>query len=183
MPDFCVQVGTSLPRGKVKANRAARRSRGPGSSSEKAAGAGGPSPSPAAAEALKAAAYHGSSQATGDLSAPKSLQPIAGSREQRKKARAARFPRVVVADTVTDYRRVIPLLVDPADIVLEVGCCSGATTNVLFDHCACAVGALRQHCSAVAHLPSGAQPLRKRRPSTVVRVLTYAQVLTSATPS
>lgn len=140
MPDFCVQVGTSLPQ---NGNRS--RSRRAGSAPDE-------HPCRAAATPPAAAAPE------------KSLPPIAGSRAQRKKARAVRFPRIVVADTVTDYRRVVPLLVEPTDVVLEVGCCSGATTSVLFDHCACAVGAWR-HCLAVpVWFARAAQLSRERRP-------------------
>ena len=120
MPDFCVQVGTSLPQNGNRFRPSRRAGNGPDE--------------------------HPRSAATPPAAAAPSLPPIVGSREQRKKARAARFPRIIVADTVTDYRRVVPLVVEPTDVVLEVGCCSGATTNVLFDHCACAVGTL-SNCS------------------------------------
>ena len=140
MPDFSVQCGTSLPRNAKRRNQPKKMS--DPTEAKRGQGAAAPSPS------LTAAAYHGS-QASPGPAGRKALQPITGSREQRKKARAARFPRVIVADTVTDYRRVVPLIVDPTDIVLEVGCCSGATTNVLFDYCKCAVGTLHRCFSAM----------------------------------
>ena len=175
MPDFCVQVGTSLPRNKANLPARPREQKRKG---QDAAALAAAAPSPAAGARLTAAAgaYHAGSQAGDPRSAPEHLQPIAGSREQRKKARAARFPRVVVADTVTDYRRVIPLLVDPSDIVLEVGCCSGSTTNVLFDHCARAVGASCRHCLDVVCSPSAGQRLRKMCLLTVSVVCTSAGV-------
>jgi SAM-dependent methyltransferase len=152
MPDFCVQVGTSLPRNgkhaqprppanKAEAKRRAaaverqqqqQQQRQQQQQQQPGASAASSTEATPAAATLTAAAYHSSAA---------SQSEITGSREQRKKARAARFPRIIVADTVTDYRRIIPLLIGPADIVLEVGCCSGATTNVLADHCSCAVGA------------------------------------------
>ena len=143
MPDYGVQVGTSRARSHQFKHPPPKED-GPRNPANRAE-------AKRQAEAAPQVGAEAGSAASGTPPAPQGTKAIAKarvgrafdssvSREQRKKARAANFPHVVVCDTVTDYRQIVPLLVEPEDIVLEVGCCSGATTKVLSEWCACAIG-------------------------------------------
>jgi SAM-dependent methyltransferase len=77
--------------------------------------------------------------------APPSSDPLPQRPSNRSTSRASKrrkqqAARIVVADTVNDYRRLVPSLVSSADIVLEVGCCNGQTTALLASHCRRAFG-------------------------------------------
>ena len=167
MPDYGVQVGTSRARShqfknpppghdgpRDPANRAEAKRQADADAQQVAAAPPAPEPargSEAAAPAPKGA--RGSAAAKVGRAFDDSI-----SREQRKKARAANFPHVVVCDTVTDYRKIVPLLVEPEDIVLEVGCCSGASTKVIDGWCARAIG-------EPASVPSPAPPAVRGLPA------------------
>lgn len=123
MPSVGVQAGTSVTR----RNRAQEAERLIAAEAAASAAARGETASKAAADAavVAAAAARHNGQ---------------GTRREGKAARAALFPRVVVADYVADYRAVVPQTVSKDDIVLEIGCCNGATTALLAKHCRLAIG-------------------------------------------
>ena len=71
----------------------------------------------------------GAADSSPGIPVPAGQEPAAGvgrpTRRKAKAARAALFPRIVVADLVADYRAIVPQLICHDDIVLEIGCCNG----------------------------------------------------------
>eukprot|EP01051_Picozoa_sp_SAG22_P009531 SAG22_NODE_800_length_7109_cov_47.259058_7_plen_304_part_00 len=123
MPEVGCQAGTSVTR----RNRAQEAERLQAAAAASSAAPNGEAAAKAASEQalLAAAAARHNGQ---------------GTRRQGKRARAALFPRVIVADYVADYRATVPHAVSREDIVVEIGCCNGATTALLAKHCRLAVG-------------------------------------------
>ena len=68
-------------------------------------------------------------------------------------------------DRSQDYRALVPLLVGGDDIVLEIGCCNGATTALLSRHCKLAIGVPlpRVHRRERLGVPSTLPPTRDGR--------------------
>jgi hypothetical protein len=62
---------------------------------------------------------------------PPERKPRKLSRKAQQAAAKAAGPRVIVAETVADYRALIAVIIPPGSAVVEIGCCNGVTTAAI----------------------------------------------------